>query len=108
MQTLDNSSKSQTDSEISACETTAVCSSDILSGLGRSEQNERRDNLRWRRKKPARIKAGACAAAICTFRDTPLPVSGNIRSVCLDYRRTGRYQIHIRCISTYKGGLIPV
>lgn len=47
-------------------------------------------------------------AAICVINQVRLAVPGNIWSVCLDCRHTGKYQIHIWFISTCEGGLILI
>lgn len=36
------------------------------------------------------------------YDDVHLAVPGNIQSVCLDWRHTGRYPNHIQCTSTYE------
>lgn len=56
-------------------------------------------------KKRALIKGWACAAVMCIFSNVQLTVSGNIQSVSLDCRHTGRYHNHIRFIFLCDGGL---
>lgn len=83
------------------CETAQACSSYILSGL-RPEKQENKLHFRWRRKRRAldtynsNLHFQWCET--CT----------DWEPVCLNYRRTGRYQIQIRFITTYERGLITI
>lgn len=77
-------------------------------GLRRVEQTETIRILRQRRKKRGLIKAWVSAAVTCILNDVRLAVPGNIRPVCFDHGRAGRYLNHIQFISIYEGDQILI
>lgn len=71
-----------------------LCVSSYIFSRAREELNRMKQFKKWRERREPWL-ALAYAESIWIFSDISLAMQGNIRSVCLDHRSTGRYSIHI-------------